>query len=212
MVQVKIWLLGISPMVWRRVLVPASFTLRELHGVFQVAMGWEGFHLYQFSLRAVRYGSSELSASSPDITLAELRLRKAARFLYEYDLNIPWRHGVRIEDRLARQTNMEYPACLGGGGACPPEDCDDPAGFMARRDGALSWDALEDLGTMEDILVPAVIERRLEILDDETRWRLEQALDRIQARARVQGKPFSRGRVAECLRCGEYRELMHQHY
>jgi len=37
--QVKVWLVGISPMVWRRVLVPASFTLRELHGVIQVAMG-----------------------------------------------------------------------------------------------------------------------------------------------------------------------------
>ena len=42
--QVKVWLIGISPMVWRRVLVPASFTLRELHGVIQVAMGWEGIH------------------------------------------------------------------------------------------------------------------------------------------------------------------------
>ena len=31
--QVKFWLTGISPMVWRRVLVPAAFTLRELHGV-----------------------------------------------------------------------------------------------------------------------------------------------------------------------------------
>jgi hypothetical protein len=51
-VQVKVWLLGISPMVWRRVLVPESCTLRELHGVLQVAMGWEGIHLYQFSLRA----------------------------------------------------------------------------------------------------------------------------------------------------------------
>ena len=46
--QVKVWLTGISPMVWRRVLVPASFTLRELHGVIQVAMGWEGIHLYDF--------------------------------------------------------------------------------------------------------------------------------------------------------------------
>jgi hypothetical protein len=34
--QVKVWLTGISPMVWRRVLVPSSFTLRELHGVIQV--------------------------------------------------------------------------------------------------------------------------------------------------------------------------------
>jgi hypothetical protein len=38
--QVKFWLTGISSIVWRRVLVPANCTLRELHGVIQVAMGW----------------------------------------------------------------------------------------------------------------------------------------------------------------------------
>ncbi len=67
--QLKIWLKPVSPMVWRRVRVPADCTLRELHGVFQVAMGWEGIHLFQFCLRAARYGSWELSASSPDVTL-----------------------------------------------------------------------------------------------------------------------------------------------
>ncbi len=46
--QVKVWLLGVSPMVWRRLLVPGRYTLRELHGVIQVAMGWEGIHLYDF--------------------------------------------------------------------------------------------------------------------------------------------------------------------
>ena len=65
-------------MVWRRLLVPSSYTLRELHGVIQVAMGWEGIHLYEFELRAARYGYWELSASSPDVTLASLRLRKGA--------------------------------------------------------------------------------------------------------------------------------------
>ncbi len=54
-VQIKVWLLGISPMVWRRVLVPSTCTLREVHGIIQVAMGWEGIHLYQFCLRAARY-------------------------------------------------------------------------------------------------------------------------------------------------------------
>lgn len=67
--QIKVWLTGISPMVWRRVLVPTAFTLRELHGVIQVAMGWEGIHLYDFHLRAERYGSWEVAASSPDVTL-----------------------------------------------------------------------------------------------------------------------------------------------
>src|SRR3954468_9564791 len=88
--QVKVWLVGISPMIWRRVLVPTTFTLRELHGVIQAAMGWEGIHLYDFHLHAARYGSWEVAASSPDVTLAALRLRKGQRFIYEYDLNIPW--------------------------------------------------------------------------------------------------------------------------
>ena len=131
--QVKVWLVGISPMVWRRVLVPTTFTLRELHGVIQVAMGWEGIHLYVFQLRAACYGSWELSASSPDVTLAALRFRKGARFIYEYDLNIPWRHEIRIEDRLDPEVRKTYPICTGGDGACPPEDCGGPESFMDRR-------------------------------------------------------------------------------
>jgi len=109
LVQIKVWLLGVSPMVWRRVLVPADCTLRELHGVFQVAMGWEGIHLYQFRLRAARYGSWELSASSPDVSLVALQLRKGARFVYEYDLNTPWRHEVRIEARPPSTPGKTYP-------------------------------------------------------------------------------------------------------
>ena len=128
--QIKFWLLGVSPMVWRSVLVRVSYTLRELHGVFQVAMGWEAIHLFQFSLRAAFYGSTGMS--SPDVTLAALRLRKGSRFLYEYDLNIPWRHEVRIEDRLVPQRKTDHPQCVAGAGHCPPEDCEDPAGFTGR--------------------------------------------------------------------------------
>ena len=111
--QIKVWLLGVSPMVWRRVLVPSSFPLRKLHGVIQVVMGWEGIHLYQFCLRATRYGSPELSASSPEVTLGSLQLRRGARFRYEYDLNIPWRHEVRVEDPKVPADTI-YPACTGG--------------------------------------------------------------------------------------------------
>jgi hypothetical protein len=150
--QVKVWLVGISPMVWRRVLVPTTFTLRELHGVIRVAMGWEGIHLYVFQLRAARYGSWELSASSPDVTLAALRFRKGARFIYEYDLNIPWRHEVRIEDRLEPEARKTYPVCIGGDGACPPEDCGGPESFMDHRNDRFSFDALEDLDTMVEVL------------------------------------------------------------
>jgi len=210
-VQIKVWLLGISPMVWRRVMVPSTCTLLELHGVIQVAMGWEGIHLYQFCLRAARYGSWELSASSPDVPLAALRLRKGARFTYEYDLNIPWRHEVRIENQLRPGTSKAYPVCTGGGGACPPEDCDGPAGFMAGRNGALSLDALEDLDTMTEIIGQVVLERRTELLEDEdTRWRLEGAVERSKAREHAQGRPFSRRTANARFRKGEHFDLMHQ--
>jgi len=209
--RIKVWLIGISPMVWRRVLVPAAFTLRELHGVIQVAIGWEGIHLFQFCLRAVRYGSWELSASSPDVTLAALRLRKGARFIYEYDLNIPWRHEIRIEDRLRPDAGKIYPICAAGDGACPPEDRGGPDAFVAHRHDIVSLDGREDLATMAEIIGDITRERRLEILDDEeTRWRLEQAIERSQARERAQGKPFSRRTVNARLGCGEHREIMHQ--
>ena len=212
--QVKVWLTGISPMVWRRVLVPASFTLRELHGVIQVAMGWEGIHLYDFQLRAARYGSFEVGASSPDVTLATLRFRKDARFVYEYDLNIPWRHEVRIEDRLEPEARKTYPVCAGGGGACPPEDCGGPENFMARRDDRFSFDALEDLDTMVEVLQQVTLKDGSEplALDQETRWRLEEALERAKAREEALGRPFSRREVNASLRDDEHHTLMHQQW
>lgn len=210
--QVKVWLVGISPMVWRRILVPASFTLRELHGVIQVAMGWDGIHLYVFRLRAARYGSWELSASSPDVILADLRFRKGTRLIYEYDLNIPWRHEVRIEDRLGREARKIYPACTGGDGACPPEDCGGPESFMDHRNDGLSFEAFEDLDTMVEVLQGVVQkdESAVLALDEETRWRLEDAVERARAREAAQGRPFSRRDVNARLCACEHHTLMHQ--
>jgi hypothetical protein len=160
--QIKVWRTGIRPMVWRRVLVPAAITLRELHGVLQVAMGWEGIHLFQFRLRAACYGSAELSA----------------------DLNIPWRHEVRIENQLSPVTAKELPACIGGGRACPPEDCGGPEGYMAGLDEAASLSALEDIDIMMEVLRAAVLERHPEVLE------------RSRVRERARGRPFSRRRHA----------------
>ena len=123
--QLKVRLLEVSPMVWRRLLVPAATTLRELHGVIQVAMGWEGIHLFQSHPRAVRYGSPELSASSPEVDLASFRLRTGSRFAYEYDLNVPWRHEIRVEQRVEPEARRPGPLCLDGHGDCPAEDSAD---------------------------------------------------------------------------------------
>ncbi|MCV0424164.1 MAG: plasmid pRiA4b ORF-3 family protein [Roseibium sp.] len=66
-------------MIWRRVLVPSFTTLRELHGVLQVTMGWEGIHLFLFDTYSVRYGSFELRAANPDVSLQEFGFRENER-------------------------------------------------------------------------------------------------------------------------------------
>jgi hypothetical protein len=61
---------------------------------------------------------------------------------------------------------------------------------MARRDGLLWLDALEDLEIMAEIIGQVALDRRPEVLDDaETRWRLLSAVERSQARERAQGRP-----------------------
>ena len=77
-------------MIWRRVLIPASYTLEELHGVIQVAMGRQSHHLYQFFIRAVHYGSFDLCASSPDRPLTSFRFRKGANFILKTAVGVGW--------------------------------------------------------------------------------------------------------------------------
>jgi hypothetical protein len=127
-VQVKVWLDGMSPMTWRRVQLPGSIMLRELHGVIQVAMDWEGLHLYRFLLRAGQYGSSELVASSPNVSLAALRMRRGPRCC---SANFGGYHRCRLS-RPASATPRSSPACrqtaAGSGGFLPAV----PGGFIIR--------------------------------------------------------------------------------
>jgi hypothetical protein len=56
--QLKASLRGISPMIWRRLLVPGDLTLHGLHRVIQIAFGWEDYHLHAFRRHGRRYGTT----------------------------------------------------------------------------------------------------------------------------------------------------------
>jgi hypothetical protein len=66
---------------------------------------------------------------------------------------------------------------------------------------------------MAETISEIVSKHSLDPLDDEeTRWRLEGALERSQARQHAQGRPFVRRTVNARLGRGEHRELMHQQW
>ena len=112
-------------------------------------------------------------------------LRRGTRFTYEYDLNIPWRHEIRIEETQPDTKQAKaLPRCIAGDGACPPEDCGCPESFMTACDGRFLLDALEDLDTMMEIFQRVVAgdgsDILSDVLDQETRLRLEEALGRAK--------------------------------
>ena len=58
--QIKVTLKGSKPPIWRRLQVPGETTLAQLHRIVQRAMGWEGYHLYQFTVGGIEYGDPKM--------------------------------------------------------------------------------------------------------------------------------------------------------
>jgi len=53
--QFKLYLKDISPMIWRRFLIKNESTLKDLHYVIQILMGWTDYHLNEFMIKRHRY-------------------------------------------------------------------------------------------------------------------------------------------------------------
>jgi len=51
------------------------------------------------------------------------------RALYLYDFGDDWNHDIRLEKILPRKPNIDYPLCVSGNRACPPEDCGGTWGY-----------------------------------------------------------------------------------
>ncbi|MGR7026376.1 plasmid pRiA4b ORF-3 family protein [Geodermatophilus sp. URMC 62] len=130
-VELTVVLRDTEPPVWRRLLVPASLSLRQLHAVLQTAMGWQDAHLHLFEVAGVRYGDVEDLADplgDEETTTVGDAAAVTRVFRYDYDFGDGWEHDVRIGERLA-SVGPGTPRCLDGGRACPPEDCGGPPGY-----------------------------------------------------------------------------------
>jgi hypothetical protein len=133
--QIKITPRGIDPPIWRRIQT-MDCTLGELHGIIQVAMGWEFEHLYRFNIGGVEYADLGMASFDDVEDACDTRLsevlptsNRRPRFEYEYDFGDQWIHQLIVEERLSPETGVKYPLCVAGQRACPPEDCGGPWGY-----------------------------------------------------------------------------------
>jgi Plasmid pRiA4b ORF-3-like protein len=136
--QLRVVLRGVSPLIWRRLLVRSDSTIVDLHATLQVALGWSDEHLNRFVIHGREYGVSHLGGIAfrddpRQVRLADLGLRVRERFLYEYGFTDGWQHDVRIEQILPLVPGQRYPACIGGRRRVLPEDCGGPRAFLELR-------------------------------------------------------------------------------
>ncbi|KWR84236.1 plasmid pRiA4b ORF-3 family protein [Cupriavidus sp. IDO] len=135
----RIELLDVKPLVWRRFVVPADIQLPKLHKVIQAVMGWGDSHLHLFNLGGTSYGVLD-DEFSDDNALPEkgVRLTKAlgssAEFEYQYDVGDNWQHRIVLEVVGAPDLTLTIPVCLAGENACPPEDVGGVSGYDRFRE------------------------------------------------------------------------------
>jgi len=128
--QIKVTLKHSKPPVWRRIQVPGDVTLAKLHRILQVAMGWADYHLHQFMIGGTYYGEPhpDYEVWGPEmrnekrVKLGQVTPGQGFRFIYEYDFGDSWQHELLVEKILPSEPGVEYPRCLKGKRACPPED------------------------------------------------------------------------------------------
>jgi len=68
--QLHIFILGISPMIWRRVKVRRDSTIADLHCIIQIAMGWTDTHLHRFIIHGKDYGIAQIGVNIAKTLLA----------------------------------------------------------------------------------------------------------------------------------------------
>ncbi|MGJ8697541.1 MAG: plasmid pRiA4b ORF-3 family protein [Verrucomicrobiaceae bacterium] len=139
----RVELSGTKPLVWRRLSLPADASFFDLHIAIQDAFGWEGrqphrFEVWEDGRRELCFGPEGSGEGADDYCevqngMGELFQEGVTDFLYLYDLEEGWKHGVVIEALVPageKGTSGEVkPKLHDGAGHGPPEGCGGVAGW-----------------------------------------------------------------------------------
>ncbi|HWL10248.1 MAG TPA: MarR family transcriptional regulator [Planctomicrobium sp.] len=137
--RLKITLQETAPVIWRRI-ETHDVTLEKLHELIQTAMGWTNSHMHQFEIANVLYVNPQFMMEEIDginlidytgIRISDLVSKHGSKLQigYEYDFGDGWQHAIVLEKVTESEPGIQYPRCLEGERACPPEDVGGTYGF-----------------------------------------------------------------------------------
>jgi hypothetical protein len=132
----RIELRDTDPLIWRQVELPTSITLKVLHDIIQIVMGWFDYHLWEFTIGGQRFGlpAKDIWGADPPIDARKVRLRDLLQprktvIEYLYDFGDSWELRVTVTSIRAGEPGVSYPRYVGGEQSAPPEDCGGIPGF-----------------------------------------------------------------------------------
>ncbi|MGA7303945.1 MAG: plasmid pRiA4b ORF-3 family protein, partial [Rhodothermales bacterium] len=138
----RIELDGSSPLIWREIDVPTTYSFWDLHVAIQDAMGWLDYHLHLFHVKdpktdeTLPIGIPDEDGFEDDETLPGWDVpviaclnRPGHNARYEYDFGDSWQHSIVLKDIFQAEKGVRYPRCGGGQRSCPPEDCGGVHGY-----------------------------------------------------------------------------------
>ena len=124
----RLTVVACQPRIWRRLLVRESMWLSRLHDTLQIAFDWFDYQTHAFNLDDLRFGNplkrdEVIIEDDRDVTLADLNLEQRERFTYGYHFGPGWQIDIKVEKTGSVEKGGQYPLCVGGERAGPPEDC-----------------------------------------------------------------------------------------
>ena len=146
--QFKITLKDSDPAIWRRIQIPDEYTFYQLHTAIQEAMGWKNHHLYEFKLQLINADKNNKDtlrigflfndgAFENELPLLDDKKNKVSdyieshqKMLYTYDFGENWEHVIEFEGSFSRAADTQYPLCIDGQQACPPENVGGYHGYL----------------------------------------------------------------------------------
>jgi hypothetical protein len=197
--QLRIVLRGISPLIWRRLLVQSDTTLAQLHLMLQILFDWSNEHLHHFRIFGKDYGSN--GTDTRHVTLNTFGFQRGERFRYVYNYYAYWQCDIRLEATLPLEPQRFYPICTSGQRPAPPEHVHDAWTYLELLDEHRypSWDALRVLADAAQVVLDAhahvSIREALGDLDE-----IREAMDRLDLYQQLQPGAFNRRHLNAQLR------------